>query len=146
MENIETDKKTYELSVLAKTEDDLPGLAVAVGQHNAELVGGFNPKRIALAYPIKKQKDAVFAYCTIRASGADAKKLEEDLRMRHDVLRFLIISTKAGTRAASPQTAAPIIRKRPSAPVRTAEPAAEPKASQHLSNEALEKKIEEILQ
>ena len=145
MDQSERDKKLYEFSVLAKTEDELPGLAAFVGQHGGEVVGAFNPKRIAFAYPIKKQRDGIFAYMTFRAYGEDAKKLEEDLRTRQDLLRFLIISLKSTGVAAAAEQPAVVPRRRaaPSAAKGLSEAKAAP---QPLSNEALEKKIEEILQ
>lgn len=144
MEQSERDKKLYEFSVLVKAEEELPGLTAFVSQHGGEVVGGFNPKRIAFAYPVKKQRDGIFAYLTFRAYGEDAKKLEEDLRTRQDLLRFLIISLKSTGVTVSAEQPATAPRKRfipSSLKGADAKPAAQP-----LSNEALEKKIEEILQ
>jgi ribosomal protein S6 len=146
METSDKDKKTYELAVLVKTEGELSGVVTIVGQHGAEILGELNPKRVALAYPIKKQKEGVFAYGTIRAYPDDAKKLEEDLRTRQDILRFMILALRGNAMAQQPGTAmAPrrrpmVAAARPSAVVES-KPAPGP-----LSNEALEKKIEEILQ
>ncbi len=161
MDNTERDKKSYELAILVKTEGELSGIAAIVGQHSAELVGELVPKKIALAYPIQKQKEGIFAYGTFRAYPEDAKKLEEDLRTRKDVLRFMILVLKANAMAAVPGTAlAP--RRRPMGPGGSGGPmgsgtsgialgrpstAVETRpAPGPLSNEALEKKISEILQ
>lgn len=141
----EKDKKTYELAVLVKGEGELSAVAAMVGQHGGEMAGGFNPKRIAFAYPVEKQKDGIFAYGTFHAYPDGAKKLEESLRASQNVLRFLMLALRANANTAAQQPAAvpPYRRVAPASRPFTAEPKA---ASHPLSNEALEKKIEEILQ
>ncbi len=140
----EIEKKEYELAVLVKNEEDLAALASLVRQHNVDTAVELRPKRLTLAYEIKKQKEAVFAYGMFRAAPADAKNLEQDLQARGDVLRFMIMK-------ASPVAAMPAIVTDGSAPARRRPrvgypaPEVKPAAPKALSNEALEKKIEEIL-
>ena len=150
MNNEDKDQKTYELALLLKTEDDLAGVLTLVRQHNGEVLSEPRAKKLALAYTIKGVDEAVFAYCTFRASGEDVKELEHDLITRQGVVRsMIIIAIPVSER---PISAAPFPlqkRGRPSSsPVRSAAPGAEvkPSAPRPLSNEALEKKIEEILQ
>ena len=143
MTNEEKDKKEYELALLLKNEADVAGVVALVSQHNGENLSEPRAKRLGLAYEIKKQTEAVFASFTFKAYGDDITNLENDLNNRQDIVRFMIIASPV----ASEQSASPIVPhdKRPIRPARPMPSDARP-ASRPLSNEALEKKIEEILQ
>ncbi len=144
MEDNEKDKKNYEISFLVKSEDDIPGVVSFLSRHNAEAVTEPRAKKLALAYEIKGNKEAVFAYCHCRASGADVKNLERDFIMRHDVIRSLIISLSSKKQEVVRRD---IPERKPISPQYSAAPRPEMKTSSPviLSNEALTKKIEEIL-
>lgn len=150
----EKDKKEYELAILVKNEEDLAPVVAFVRQHNAEISTEPHAKRLTLAYEIKKQKEAVFAYLIFKAASEDAKTLEHDLNTKAEVLRFLVIASPAPAmppmdRQAMPQMGGPKRRSRitpRTAAGTTGEAAPKPAAPKPLSNEALEKKIEEILQ
>lgn len=139
----EKDKKTYELALLLKSEDDAARMIEFVRQHSGEVVTEPRAKKVALAYKIKGNAEAVFVSCAFTARGEDAKNLERDLRTQPEVIRSMIV-------VASPVA----IRQEPAAmpsfpfatPKRGRTPS-EPRSSgpRPLSNEALEKKIEEIL-
>lgn len=141
----EKDKKTYEIALLLKSEDDAARVTDFIRQHNAEIAAEPRLKKLALAYKIKGNTEAVFASCTIKAAGADAKQLERDLGMREEVIRFLVllVSSRGGEQPARPREPFTMPRRggRPSAEPR--EP--RPLAPRPLSNEALEKKLEELL-
>lgn len=145
MEKQDKDTKEYEIGVLVRKEEDLPGVSALIREHEGEITGDFRAKRVALSYPIKKEKDAIFAFATFKAFGDGVKALEHDLNVRPDVLRSLIIiPPKVDPKDQVPRE---IPHKRAVAPhpaAQTAEPK-KPQASWPLSNEALEKKIEEIL-
>jgi ribosomal protein S6 len=118
-----------------------------VREHSAELMAEFKAKKVALAYPIKKEKEGIFAYAAIRSLGEAVKSLEHDLNLRQDVLRSLIVllpKPEKPREEAAPVAATTYKR---TAPVRPAAPAMEPvrQGAGPLSNEALTKKIEEIL-
>lgn len=147
----EKDNKTYELAVLVKTEDDLPLVMALVRQHKGEVVMEPRTKKLALAYEIKKHKEAVFAYCHLKASGEEMKSLEHDLNTSPTVIRSLVIASPAPVGSGDGQTMMSTgdptkrrtrVMRSPSSTMGEVKPAA-PKP---LSNEALEKKIEEILQ
>ncbi len=147
----EKDKKEYELGILVKTEEDVAPITAALRQHNAEVAAEPRAKRLTLAYEIKKNKEGVFAYCTFKAAGEDVKKLEQDLTTNAEVIRFLIVKTpkpdlSAERRTFSPAEAATQRRTRTMRPGVASTSDAKPAAPKPLSNEALEKKIEEILQ
>jgi ribosomal protein S6 len=142
----EKDPKNYELAVLVREEGDLAAVAALVREHSGELMAEFRAKKIALAYPIKKEKEGIFAYAAMRASGETVKALEHDLNLRNDVLRSLIVLLPKPEKPRDEMPAAPAPYKR-TAPVRPAAPVVEaPRQNAGpLSNEALERKIEEIL-
>jgi ribosomal protein S6 len=147
MNREDIEKKEYEIAVLLKTEGDLANVLTFIAQHGGEVISEAKARNLALAYEIKKQKEAVFAYCNFRAYPEEAKTLEHDLNSRQDVLRFLIIASPPPAEKAVPAMG---VMRRGRRPTRTAGPTSEaatkPQAPRPLSNEALEKKIEEILQ
>lgn len=145
MENIEKDKKNYEISFLVKNEADIPGVVSFLNRHNVEILTEPRAKNVVLAYEIKKNQEAVFAYCTFKATGTDAKSLEKDLSMGDETIRSLIIYLpKVGPLSEVVEERAPERKTKTSRPTA---PYSEVKLSspRTLSNEALEKKIEEIL-
>lgn len=140
--NEEKDKKSYELAVLLKREDDAAHVTQWIGQHNGEITGEPRMKKLALAYKIKGNIEAVFLSCTFLAAGVDAKELEHDLRTRQEVIRSLIMIAVPPNERRDPSSApAFAMRSRTTRPVTEPRPA----APQPLSNEALTKKIEELL-
>lgn len=140
------DKKEYEIAVLLGSEADLPGVLTFIGQHHGEISLEPKTRNLALSYEIKGRNDAVFAYCNFRASGEDVKTLEHDLNSRPDVLRYLIIASPPPAEKMGSSMGMGAMKRR-GRPARSVPPGEAPKpVSQPLSNEALEKKIEEILQ
>ncbi|HUC02088.1 MAG TPA: 30S ribosomal protein S6 [Candidatus Paceibacterota bacterium] len=147
MTNEEKDKKEYELALLLKNEEDVSGVTTLVGQHNGEGISEPRAKRLQLSYEIKKHTDAVFVYFTFKMFGDDVKALEHDLNTRGDVLRFMVIASPAPVERTAASPMPPREERRPRAAAYTPAPEApKPPAPRPLSNEALEKKIEEILQ
>jgi ribosomal protein S6 len=143
METADKDQKEYELAVLVRKEEDLPAISALVKEHSGELVADFRAKRVALAYPIKKEKEAIFAYANFRSLPETAKTLEHDLNVRQDVLRSLITIPPKVKEKSEAVREMPV--KKASAPRPSAGIAESKQTSGPLSNEALEKKIEEIL-
>lgn len=143
------DKKLYELALLLKSENDLAGAITLLRQHDGELVSEPRAKKLALAYVIKGNTEAVFASCTFRASGTDAKELERDLSTRPEVIRsMMLVSPPPAERQPMASPSFPMQKRgRPSmVRVSPSEGQSRPAVSRPLSNEALEKKIEEISQ
>ena len=90
-------------------------------------------------------------YFTFKMFGDDMKVLEHELNTRADVLRFMVIASPAPAERTATSAMPPREERRPrsnSYVAPAAAPTEVPKAapSKPLSNEALEKKIEEILQ
>lgn len=152
MTNEEKDKKEYELALLLKSEENLSGVITLIGTHNADGVSEPRAKRLQLAYEIKGHTEAVFVYLTFKMFGEDIKALEHDLTSRADVLRFMVIASPAPAERTATSAMPPREERRPrgsstpyTAPAAPSE-TPRPTPSKPLSNEALEKKIEEILQ
>ncbi len=143
--NEEKDKKSYELALLLKNEGDLAGVLTLVSQHGGDMIAEPRAKKLALAYKIKGETEAIFAYANFTMLPEHAKELEHDLGTRQNVIRSMIIAAEPqAERREIPLGAFPSKKRgRP-----TTRPATDtkPAAPRPLSNEALEKKIEEILQ
>jgi ribosomal protein S6 len=150
MTNEEKDKKEYELALLLKGEENMGAVTALVGQHNGEGLSEPRAKRLQLAYEIKDHTEAVFAYFTFKMFGDDMKSLESDLNAKADVLRFMVIASPAPVERNAGSAMPMREERRPrataySSPAPSSE-VPKPAPSRPLSNEALEKKIEEILQ
>lgn len=148
----ERDKKEYELAFLLRAEDAAPEVIAVLKKHGAEVTNQGTLARQRLAYPIRKETQAVLGSLTFRLDPEGVAALDHDLRFNQHVLRFLMVTPPVKKPQGvfyerprrldgqgpgrAPQAAPP----RPAAPKKVPEPA------QTLSNEALEKKLEEILQ
>lgn len=136
MEDAEKIKKEYEIGVLVRKEDDLSLVRRAVEQHGGESISDFQAKKIALSYPIEKEKEAIFAFSRFRAEAAEAKQLEHDLTTMNSVLRSLIVIPPRAGKSEGVDEA-----KKWNRTGRLSIPAPEVRATTHvLSNEALEKR------
>jgi ribosomal protein S6 len=142
MEDTEKVKKEYEIGVLVKREDDIPEVRRIVEQHGGVFTTDFQAKKIALAYPIQHETEAFFAFVRFKMESAMAKQLEQDLTTANVVLRSLItVPAKISRRDAVGAMKRRAQEGRQAAPV---SPSTAP-AVHTLSNEALTKKIEEML-
>ena len=142
MEDKEKLTKEYEIGVLVRKEEDLPEVRRVVEQHGGVMTADFRPKKIALAYPIKKEEEAIFAFGLFSAEPASTKQLEQDLVTENVVLRSIIVIPFKASASAGTGTGKKWDRtSRPVAPVEGTRTS----STNVLSNEALEKKIEEML-
>lgn len=135
-ENQEIKKKKYEIAFLSKTEESSPILQSLTNR--GLVILSENPlTKIRLAYPIKKENFAYFGYVHFEGDPAAIKNLRADLKLNPEVLRYLVITRPFGEKE---------VKK--SEPAESAEPKEKLSLSPEsvLTNEALEKKIEEILQ
>jgi len=134
---IEADqKKEYEISYLVKTEEDANGVAEVLKSQGAEIVAQFPASKINLAYKIEKEPSAYFGYIHFSASPSAIKPIQDSFKLKSGILRILVVTPpleKSKPRVTN-------LRPRPLKPV-----VPDVKSSEPLSNEALEKKIEEIL-
>lgn len=153
---MDTELKDYEVSFLGRDEKVAEVLLAALKRHGAEVLIEGPVEKIALEYKIQHESSAYFGYIHFRVAPAAAKALEQELSTETKVLRSLVITPPF-------QKQKPRWEGRPmTGRTREAAPAAEGIASptgssttpaDHrpaaaavpLSNEALEKRIEEIL-
>jgi len=144
MESIETvekaENKDFEISYLIKEEGGANEVNKLLKQHSF-VVDFENPiKKIALAYKIEKETQAYFGFAHFKGDPAEVKTLNHNLGSNQQILRFLIITPPFSTTKTVSQKPRPI---RVTKPKTGSE---EKPSSVPLSNEALERKIEEILQ
>ncbi len=143
MDNItqeDSEKKAYEISFLLGSEDKIDDIRKLLSQHGVDIAQEFGEKKINLAYPIKHLTQALFFALRVSSGPEEIKLLEKDLRSNKNALRSLIIALPVEKNVRGERAPRPAMPTR-----RTGVIQREPKA-RHLSNEAIEKKIEEILQ
>lgn len=147
----EQELHNYELGFLARTEEDAAHALALLQQHHVTVLFQGPAQKIKLAYPIKKETFAIFGYIHFSAPSSVLPVLQTDLNNNTHILRFLVITpplrgmqdtrgevsssrrrdSSVRGKQKSAEQPAPVVQK----PIREAE----------LTNEALEKKLEEIL-
>mgnify|MGYP001604435900 CR=1 FL=1 len=145
IEDLEQEFKDYEVAFLGTEEKMTQEVADILVKYKAQVLVSGPVKEMTIAYPIKKHKTALFSYFQFQALPEIIKPLSDELSMKSNVLRFLVVTP--------PFKKAPE-RIRPSSTEKTtkdseSEPRLEEKSSkvpEILSNELLEQKLEEILQ
>ena len=134
-ENQEIEKRKYEIAFILKVED-ASVLSQSLTNRGFTILNENPLEKVRLAYPIKKENYAYFGYLHFEGEPGAIKNLRADLKLKPEVLRYLIISP-------------PFIKKpawRKAAPVKLPEETKFTLPTESiLTNEALEKKIEEIL-
>ena len=136
-ENNIQEKKSYEIGFLIKEEKDVHSILDLLKRHGAEVNFEGPLKKLLLSYKIKNATEADFGDFRFTMDAGGVRDLNNDLKQNVAVLRFLIIHPAVkttGTRTVSQRSE---VLPRPSI--------SQPESSLPLSNEALEKKIEEIL-
>ncbi|MDP2598378.1 MAG: 30S ribosomal protein S6 [Candidatus Liptonbacteria bacterium] len=150
--NVETseksDKKEYELSVLLREEGSVKGVLKLLTQHGAEIKEEGQLRKIQFAYPVDHVAQGYFGFLKVSSLPAEMKSLEKDLRTENGILRSLIVALPTGKKANAEVSRLPSRRPERPGPAsrRPSVPATEAPVRKPLSNEAIEKKIEEILQ
>lgn len=134
----------YEVSFLQRTEEGsaIKRLVTALG---GTVLRERPITKVRLAYKVKKEPTAFFGITKFEMPGEHIRDLRAALRLEADVLRALVIHAKEGEEGqAAMQRSESGERRRPMKRV----PGREVKSgfAPALSNEAIEKKIEEILQ
>jgi len=133
-------KKRYELGFILKDEDLTP-VKTALDKYNPEELLESSLVKVNLSYPIKKQTQAFFGYFIFNLEPEKIAQLSSDLKNIPSLLRYLLIkipsfiSKEERKTKKTPTLERPLSRKQQS----------KAKVS-ILTNEALEKLKEEILQ
>ncbi len=142
---MDKDSKKYEIGFLAKEEGFKNKLVKLLGDFGAEIADNGSMSRIRLAYPIKKETSAFFGYVHFLSQSDAIKKIGESLKLNPEILRYMIIAAPVVQQSAQfvpGKIRRAVFTERPMAP-RTEIKKFKPQPI--LSNEALEKKLEEIL-
>ncbi len=141
METKEIEKKQYEMSFLVKEEDGAKTVLKFIKELGGDIELEGPVMKIALSYPIKKQTSGFFGYFHFAFSPAEVKHLEHEMETSVEILRHLIITPPFKKMEPRPR---PEVSHVSSARVQ-APRAPEGVKPEALTNEDLEKKIEEIL-
>lgn len=144
MTDKEEARKEYEISFLSKSEDVAAEAAQLVRLNGGEIMAEGPVEKIALAYPIDKEAAAYFGYLHFAAEPAALPPLQAALRTNPKIMRSLII-TPPFLKPKIQSVGRPKDRPIAGGEIGPVETKTRPPEPLPLSNEALEKKIEEIL-
>ncbi len=145
MEQSEEDKtKTYELTALVKNEETNV-LRSALQKIGASLLEEKPLVKMQLQYPILKEQFAFQAVLYFTAPEETIAALQNDLNFNKEVIRYVV---KIPRRVSKEESRGGIFERGSRERARFASPhePRETRKPEILTNEALEKKIEEILQ
>jgi len=141
----ENDKKLYEVSFLAKSENGAAIIVKHLTSLGAEGLKEVDLKKMKLAYPMKGEASAFFGCINCELSADSVSKFTDAVKLEGEIIRTLIVEPQpARNRTAEvPSSSAPSESTKPARrkPIKREEP-----DDGTLSNELLEEKLEEILQ
>lgn len=131
--------KEYEISYLLRSEQGNDLMRKLFVHHGGEVSHMEELRKIALAYPIKKEEFGFFGFSRVSLEQSAIVEIEKEAKLEGDILRMLVIS--------EPIVAVHGDQRIPSSYQRHAEDTAtQPqKEEKPVTNEELEKKLEEIL-
>jgi ribosomal protein S6 len=141
--------REYEIGAWVKNVEDMECVKSFAAEAGVQIVQEQAPKRIHMAYPIQKELSAFFAVLGVRATVGAMEALQHELRVQRPALRFVVVKgpmKQTTTRPFMPRRGAPTgaRRREREHEVREERPSAHKPES--VTNEELEKKLEEILQ
>lgn len=144
------DAQKYEISLMLASEESYPDVASLIGTMAVKIIQENPVRRMRLAYPIRKKEIGFFTWFVVAMSPARISSLEHDLRMNPAVIRSLIVTPplpiKTERQASRiKEIKEKIPKKLPRSATIRSRVAADNKVEETLSNELLEKKLEEIL-
>lgn len=144
MDNNSEDSRNYEVAFLIREEELAEKVFSRIGQYGEVTTKG-STKKLFFSYPIEKVSSGFFGYARLRALPDSILALLKDFKTTGEILRLLVTKvpedkTLREARSGSRQPSKPIKPKAPKSDVPM------PQGELQLTNEALEKKIEEILQ
>ena len=134
--------KTYEIAFLLQTEEDFQTVLKHLNVYKAEILNEGSLNKIRLAYEIKKLNEAYFGCIQFGLDPSDLEKLSESLKLDNKIVRCLIVSVIKKDVINKPR-----VLEINNEEIRKVEPEKEVKVgfTPEISNEALKKKLEEIL-
>ncbi len=135
-------QKEYEVSFWLTSEEDISEIGNILASANTTIISKTPLASIKLAYPIKKHNSAFFGSCIFIGLPENLKQIDKALASSHKVLRNLIITPPPKVNAREPRSSPEVASREnviPESPLRSVVD------TSVLSNEGLEKKLEEIL-
>lgn len=130
-----SENRKYEIAFLLKT-DKPAAISQLLVRAGFAILGEtvLNLNKIQLAYPIKKENFAYFGCFCFEGRPAAIKEIRSEMKLNPDILRYLLVTP-------------PLNRRRMAQKMMDERMSAAKSLSREplLTNEALEKKIEEIL-
>ncbi len=133
----EKNKKEYELSFWLKEGAPLNKIELMLNNMGAQITHNSEIKKNRLSYPIKKEVEGYFGFVHFNGDEQDINAINHELKVDPEVLRFLI--SKNPIKKSEPRES------RRQAPEEKFSQKVEEKSSDLVTNEELEKKLEEIL-
>lgn len=134
-------KKQYEIGFLLKNEEVYERLLKAIEEAGGEGIQKNQITKIRLAYPINKDTSGFFSFVIFDLEPEKISSLDRNLKMADYILRYLIITPPVAKEIRKERERRP---SEPKSPPKRTEVYSKP-SSEILSNELLEKKLEEIL-
>lgn len=128
--------KNYEISFLSEDPSLADEILSILNKFQAEIILDKKPEKINLAYPIKHKNQAFFGFFDFRLLPEKILEIDKILRQNKNILRFMIIvdpAIKDDKQKEKNKNQTSVISKMKI-------------NSTQLTNQALEKKIEEILE
>lgn len=154
LDELESNQKEYEVSFLVAEEGDAAEVENVLSKNQATIVTKGPVVMMKLSYPIKKHASAYFGFMHFKTLPEVAATLRQALHISKKIIRFLIVTPWITIQSRESRDARMISRERPVAsaisPVTmdrqvSSRQEIKPEASKVLSNEGLEKELEEIL-
>jgi ribosomal protein S6 len=137
------ENREYELGFMLTDDQAITSINEILTRHGAKVTFQSEIKRMLLAYPIKKETSAFFGYLYFFASSESVKEMNHELMLTSSVLRFIIVKDPIKKDASSSYYGTE--QGRPSGAHKEEKSEEAPKAADAVTNEDLEKKLEEIL-
>lgn len=133
------EKNFYEIGFVFNAEDNKAEVIKLIKDLEGEILREGEVFKIKLAYPIKKQNSGFFSFLQFFLKPENLTNLKKTLKFNPSILRFLVIKLKEKEEKIVQKS-----RREEKARFISVRPATQ-KTVDALSNEELEKKIEEIL-
>jgi ribosomal protein S6 len=141
--------KRYELGFLIPTEEAYSQVSALLAQHGARIVSEGAFKKLQLSYPIKKTVSAVFGFVHFEAEPAQVKVIEHEFLTKPFLLRSIILALSPKDSSGgsdSQKTGKSADRSLPTGDSQSEKVTGIQSDSSAVTNELLEKTIEEMLQ
>lgn len=136
---------SYELGLLLDSAEALDEVLSLVKKQGAEVKNPVSqPRKIKLSYQIKKYSEAYLASPVIKITPSKITALNDSLNLAKPVLRFILLASSELKEASTKPKEASSGLSVATTPTQTMTPTKN-QNDVVLSNEALEKKLEEIL-